>query len=61
MSLFAHHVAVELFGREFSPTTPLEHICAFGSVGLVLALAGFGAWTLARRWIHRGHDASHEG
>ena len=24
MILFAHHVAVELFGREFSPRTPLS-------------------------------------
>jgi len=47
MFLFAHHVAVELFGREFSPRTPLEHVCAFGAVGVILALAAYGAITLA--------------
>ena len=47
MLLFAHHVAVELFGREFSPRTPLEHVCAFGAVGLVLGLACYGAYALA--------------
>jgi hypothetical protein len=47
MLLFAHHVAVELFGREYSPRTPLEHVCAFGTVGLILALAAYGAWNLA--------------
>jgi hypothetical protein len=47
--LFAHHVAVELFGREFSPRTPLEHICTFAAVGCLFALAGYGAWTLAAK------------
>ena len=32
MFLFAHHMAVEFFGREFAPQTPLEHVCAFGGV-----------------------------
>jgi hypothetical protein len=45
----AHHVAVELFGREYSPRTPLEHAMAFTAVGLVLALAIYGAWTLAAK------------
>lgn len=47
--LFAHHVAVEIFGREFSPQTPLQHVCAFTAVGLVLALAVYGGCTLAAR------------
>jgi hypothetical protein len=49
MLLFAHHVAVELFGREYSPRTPLEHACAFGAVALILGLAAYGAWTLATK------------
>ncbi|MBX6311384.1 MAG: hypothetical protein IRY99_00445 [Isosphaeraceae bacterium] len=49
MILFAHHVAVELFGREFAPRTPLEHACAFGMTGLILGLAVYGGWTLAAR------------
>ena len=53
MLVFAHHVAVELFGREFSPRTPLEHVCAFGVVGLVLATSGYGTWTLAAKLYDR--------
>lgn len=49
----AHHVAVELFGREFSPRTPLEHVCLFAALGLVVSLAGYGAWTLARPLLKR--------
>jgi hypothetical protein len=53
MTLFAHHVAVELFGHEFSPKTPAEHICAFGVVGIILALAVYGGWTLAQKFLHK--------
>jgi hypothetical protein len=53
MVLLAHHVAVELFGREYSPRTPLEHACAFAVVGTILALAAYGAWTLAAKAL--GH------
>ena len=49
MTLFAHHVAVEILGREFSPHTTFEHICTFGAVGTVFALAAYGAWTLATK------------
>ena len=53
MLVFAHHVAVELFGREFSPQTPLEHACAFGVVGLILATSAYGTWTLAAKLYDR--------
>jgi hypothetical protein len=59
MLLFAHHVAVELFGREFSPRTPLEHVCAFAGVGLILALAGYGAWCLAAKLRGVGGERAH--
>ena len=49
MILFAHHVAVELFGREFSPQTPLEHVCAFTAVGLILATSAVGTWSIASK------------
>jgi hypothetical protein len=49
MILFAHHVAVELFGREFSPQTALEHVCAFTVVGLILGTSAYGSWTLASK------------
>ncbi len=52
----AHHMAVELFGREFSPRTPFEHICSFAALGLVLALAGYGAWALAAKAVERGRS-----
>jgi hypothetical protein len=53
MTLFAHHVAVELFGREFAPQTPLEHALAFGATGLVLALALYGAYAAVRDVVRR--------
>jgi hypothetical protein len=49
MLLFAHHMAVELFGREFSPHGTLEHVCTFGVIGLVLGLSAYGAWTLTMK------------
>jgi hypothetical protein len=49
MFVFAHHMAVELFGREFAPHGTLEHLCAFGAISLVLALSVYGAWTLAAK------------
>jgi hypothetical protein len=56
MPLLAHHMAVEIFGREFAPHSTLDHICAFAAIGTVLALAGFGAWTLAARALAGGRD-----
>jgi hypothetical protein len=56
MALFAHHVAVEFFGREYSPQTPLEHVLAFGLTGIVLALTAYGAYACfrdVRRWLRR--------
>ena len=51
MFLFAHHMAVELFGHEFSPQGPFQHACTFGAIGLVLALSTYGAWTLAQKML----------
>ena len=49
MFVLAHHMAVELFGREFSPHGTLEHVCVFGVLGLIAALSTYGAWTLATK------------
>jgi hypothetical protein len=49
MITFAHHMAVELFGREFAPQGTLQHICAFAAVGLILATSAYGAWALAAK------------
>jgi hypothetical protein len=56
MFLLAHHVAVEIFGREFAPRTPLEHVCTFAAVGVVLALAVYGGWTLAAKALARARS-----
>jgi hypothetical protein len=57
MGLLGHHIAVEIFGREFAPQTPLEHVLAFGGTALVLALTGYGAYAavrdLLRAWRRR--------
>ncbi len=53
MLIFAHHVAVELFGREYSPQTPLEHVCAFTVVTLILATSAYGTWTIASKVTSR--------
>jgi hypothetical protein len=56
MNLFAHHVGVELFGREFAPETPAEHVMAFAIVACVVALTVYGAFAAVRdlrRWRNR--------
>jgi hypothetical protein len=59
MPLFGHHVAVELFGTEYSPETPLEHVMAFGITGVIFTLAVYGAYALVRdvrRRLRRGRE-----
>ena len=59
MPLFGHHVAVEFFGHEFSPETPMEHVLAFGITGVVLALVAYGAYAATRdfrHWLRRHKD-----
>jgi hypothetical protein len=59
MPLFGHHIAVEFFGHEFSPETPMEHVMAFGITGVVLALVAYGAYAAVRdfrRWLRRDPD-----
>lgn len=48
MALLAHHIGVELFGREFSPETPMEHVVAFGVAGVMLALMLYGSYAALR-------------
>jgi hypothetical protein len=49
MFVFAHHMAVELFGREFSPQGVFEHVCAFVVIGFLFATSAYGTWTLATK------------
>lgn len=51
MFLFAHHMGVELFGHEFSPQGPVQHVCAFLVIGMIVGLSSYGAWTLAQKVI----------
>jgi hypothetical protein len=53
MGLWAHHLAVELYGKEYSPETPMEHVVVFGVTGLALGLMIYGACAVVRdllRW-----------
>lgn len=53
MHLLAHHVGVELFGKEFAPQTPMEHALALAITIVVLGLMGYGAYAAIRdfrRW-----------
>lgn len=57
MGLWAHHMAVEILGTEYSPETPMEHVLVFGVAGIVLGLVIYGAVALTRdvsRWLRRG-------
>ncbi len=49
MSLFAHHMAVELLGREFSPHGVLQHVCVFAGLALVFGTSAYGTWALAAK------------
>jgi hypothetical protein len=53
MFVFAHHMAVELFGREFSPHSTLEHVCAFAAISLLLTTSAVGTWTLVAKALER--------
>ena len=64
MPLYGHHVAVEFFGHEFAPETPLEHLMAFGVTGVVLALVAYGAYAGVRdfcRWLSLSKRMKDEG
>lgn len=46
MLLFAHHMGVEILGREFSPHGVFQHVCVFLALGLVAATSAYGTWAL---------------
>jgi len=49
----AHHIGIEILGREFSPETPMEHAIVFTVSGVLLALMIYGAYAAVRdfrRW-----------
>jgi|GEM_PF-4998093 len=49
MLLFAHHMGVELLGREFSPHGVVQHVCVFAALSFVFATSALGTWVLASR------------
>jgi hypothetical protein len=49
MLLFAHHMAVELLGREFSPHGTLEHVCVFAALGFIVGTSAYGTWALFQK------------
>jgi hypothetical protein len=46
---FAHHMAVELLGREFSPHGVVQHVCAFAALALLFGTSAYGTWALATK------------
>ena len=46
---FAHHMAVELLGREFSPHGALQHVCVFAALALIFGTSAYGTWVLATK------------
>jgi hypothetical protein len=49
MLIFAHHMAVELLGREFSPEGVVQHVCVFAAFALVAGTSAYGTWVLAAK------------
>ena len=51
--MFAHHVAIEIMGKEYEPHGFLQHALAFGGTALLFGLAGIGVATVWRRFASR--------
>jgi hypothetical protein len=49
MLLFAHHMGIELLGREFSPEGVVQHVCVFATLALLAGTSAYGTWTLASK------------
>jgi hypothetical protein len=48
---FAHHMAVEVLGREFSPHGVVQHVCVFAALALIVGTSAYGTWVLASKAI----------
>ena len=53
MLLFAHHMGVELLGREFSPHGVVQHVCVFAVLALIAGTSAYGTWALATKLLSR--------
>jgi hypothetical protein len=49
MEFLAHHMGVELLGREFSPHGVFQHVCVFAALGFVFATSAYGCFMLWRK------------
>lgn len=49
MFFFAHHMGVEILGREFSPHGVAQHVCTFAALGFLAATSAYGTWALFRK------------
>jgi hypothetical protein len=58
MLVFAHHMGVELLGREYSPHGLVQHLCVFAALGLIAATSAYGSWMLAVQLIERSRVKS---
>ena len=59
MGLLAHHIGIEILGQEYSPQTPAEHVMWLAVTLVLLALMGYGTWSLVRdfrHWRRRAND-----
>ena len=53
MFVFAHHMGVEILGREFSPQGVVQHVCVFAALALVAGTSAYGTWALAAKLLER--------
>ena len=58
-TLFAHHIGIEIMGREYEPQGTLQHILVFGASILLFGLAGVGFVTTFRRIAQRMRSGSY--
>jgi hypothetical protein len=49
MPLFAHHMAVEFLGHEYSPHGTFQHVCVFLAIGTIAATSALGTGVLLSR------------
>ena len=49
MNFLAHHIGIEVLGREYSPQTVFEHVCLFTITAFILGTSAYGTWTIARK------------
>ena len=54
-SMFAHHVAIEILGKEYEPHGVFQHVMAFGATLVMVTLAVIGFVTVCR-WISAPRD-----